>query len=244
MPFRLMLVTDSTLLPPDRLIRAVGEAVSAGVDAVQLREKDLPEPELIGLGRRLRAVTRGRALLIVNGTAAQASACEADGVHLAEGVELVDLPPRPPSLKGRGRLTQASVERGLPLPFREGGRGGRSDPPSLLLGRSVHSLDAARRAEAEGVDYLVLGTIFPSRSHPGVRTGGTALVAEVSRAVQVPVIAIGGITAENAGGVIEAGASGVAVISAILAATEPRAAAAALVSAIERRRPSAVGERE
>ncbi|MGH2585320.1 MAG: thiamine phosphate synthase, partial [Dehalococcoidia bacterium] len=122
---------------------------------------------------------------------------------------------------------------------------GESDlPPTLLLGRSVHSLDAARRAEAEGADYLVLGTIFPSRSHPGVLTGGTALVAEVSRVVAVPVIAIGGIATENAGAVIEAGASGVAVISAIFAATEPRAAAAALVSVIERRRPSAVGERE
>ncbi|MGH2586491.1 MAG: thiamine phosphate synthase, partial [Dehalococcoidia bacterium] len=75
MPFRLMLVTDRTLLPPDRLIHAVDEAVSGGVDAVQLREKDLPEPELIELGQRLRAVTRGRALLIVTGTVEQALAC-------------------------------------------------------------------------------------------------------------------------------------------------------------------------
>jgi thiamine-phosphate pyrophosphorylase len=218
---RLMLVTDRTLARPGALPALVEQAVAGGVDAVQLREKDLPEQELIALGRELRAVTRGRALLLVNGTVEQAMACEADGVHVGEGVYLTRFAAltAPPSLAGKGA----------------GGLG-------ILVGRSVHSVEAARHAEAEGVDYLVLGTIYPSRSHPGGATGGLELVAQVSREVGVPVIAIGGITVENAGEVIRAGASGVAVISAILAAADPRAAAAALHEAVEAARQSPVGE--
>ena len=118
----LMLVSDRSLCPD--LVGAVEAAVTGGVDAVQLREKDMPSEELLALARRLRRVTEGRAvptgrqaLLLVNGPLAVALAAEADGVHLAE-----DAPP---------------VER----PRR-----------SFLIGRSVHSLKAARRAEAEGVD--------------------------------------------------------------------------------------------
>jgi thiamine-phosphate pyrophosphorylase len=177
--FRLMLVTDRTLVAAGSLPAVVERAVAGGVDAVQLRDKDLPEQERIALGRDLRAVTQGR--------------------------------------------------------------GVRSAP--LLIGRSVHDLAAARRAEAEGVDYLLLGTIYPSRSHPGGRTGGPVLVSAVCGAVDRPVIAIGGITAENAGEVMRAGAAGVAVISAILGADDPEAAAAALARVVDAARRSLVGER-
>jgi thiamine-phosphate diphosphorylase len=88
----------------------------------------------------------------------------------------------------------------------------------------------------------VLGTIYPSRSHPGGATGGLELVAQVSREARVPVIAIGGITVENAGEVIRAGASGVAVISAILAAKDVRRAATALREGVETACRSLVGE--
>jgi thiamine-phosphate pyrophosphorylase len=250
--FRLMLVTDRTLVAAGSLPAVVERAVAGGVDAVQLRDKDLPEQERIALGRDLRAVTQGRALLLVNGSVEVARACAADGVHLAS-----DLTPRPPSLAGKGEPSPAAVERsasgvverdtgnrgdsGSPFPAREGGRGVRSAP--LLIGRSVHDLAAARRAEAEGVDYLLLGTIYPSRSHPGGRTGGPVLVSAVCGAVDRPVIAIGGITAENAGEVMRAGAAGVAVISAILGADDPEAAAAALARVVDAARRSLVGER-
>lgn len=217
LPFRLMLVTDRTLAPAGRLAALVEQAVAGGVDAVQLREKDLADGALKALGRDLRAVTRGRALLLVNGSIDVARACAADGVHLAEGV---DLTPRPPSQRGKG--------------------GGGLGP--FLIGRSVHDLPAARRAEREGADYLVLGTIFPSRSHPGGPTGGLELVREVGQSVDLPVIGIGGITIDNAAAVIRAGASGVAVISAILAAPDPTAAAAALVRAIDAARRCPMGE--
>lgn len=103
----------------------------------------------------------------------------------------------------------------------------------LIVGRSAHSLEAARRAEAEGCDYVVLGTVFPSRSHPGGATGGLHLVEQVARSVTIPVIGIGGITPANAGAVVRSGAAGVAVISAILGAPDPGEAARELRDAID-----------
>ncbi len=103
---------------------------------------------------------------------------------------------------------------------------------SLLVGRSVHSLESARKAAAEGVDYIILGTVFPSASHPGGVTVGTELVTEVTSAVDIPVIGIGGITAHNAADVVAAGAAGVAVIGAIIGADNPYAAANDLAQAV------------
>ncbi len=105
-------------------------------------------------------------------------------------------------------------------------------PTNLLAGQSVHSLQSAKTVEAAGADYLVLGTIFPSQSHPGGATGGTELVRSVASEVSVPVIGIGGITAENAKEVIEADAAGVAVIGAIISADDPFEAARTLAEVI------------
>jgi thiamine-phosphate pyrophosphorylase len=104
--------------------------------------------------------------------------------------------------------------------------------PTMLIGRSVHSVREATRAASEGVDYVELGTIFPSRSHPGGATQGLEPIRAAAR-VGVPVIAVGGITATNAAGVIAAGASGIAVISAILGDPNPRAAARRLADVVE-----------
>jgi len=206
-PFRLMLVTDRTFVPPGRLPDLVDCAIRGGVDAVQLREKDLSRPELIALGHALREVTHGRALLLVNGSAELARAVGADGVHLPESAQPLD------ELQRRG----------------------------LLLGRSVHSLETAQRAEAEGCNYVVLGTIFATRSHPGGHTGGIERIRAVSSVLQPPVIAIGGIDQTNAEAVVRAGASGVAVISALLTAPDPSAAAGELRDAIGRGLRTAAG---
>lgn len=103
---------------------------------------------------------------------------------------------------------------------------------SLLLGRSVHSISGALEAESQGADLLTLGTIFPTASHSGVRTGGSELVREVASAVSVPFLGIGGIDASNAGQVIEEGAAGVAAISAISTAQDPALAATDLLNAM------------
>ena len=133
---------------------------------------------------------------------------------------------------------------------------GESGPPvsearktlggDALIGRSVHSLQSAAQAEADGADFLLVGTMFASRSHPGEAPSGPGLMQQVSANSRLPLIGIGGITPENADQVIGAGASGVAVITNILAAEDPKAAAAKLKEAICQawqvyRKPARVG---
>ena len=72
--------------------------------------------------------------------------------------------------------------------------------PEMLIGRSVHSVEGAAEAEADGADFLVLGTIFETASHPGADTGGLELVRDVTGRVGIPVIGIGGISESNVGG--------------------------------------------
>ena len=94
-----------------------------------------------------------------------------------------------------------------------------------LIGRSVHSIEAAVQADSDGADYLIVGTMYASRSHPGEQPAGPELLRNISGKCQLPLIGIGGVTPDNAVELIEAGASGVAVITNILAADDPRAAA-------------------
>lgn len=103
---------------------------------------------------------------------------------------------------------------------------------SALLGRSVHSVEEAVALSTEDLDYVELGTIFPSRSHPGVPVLGLDAVRRASVS-PLPVLAIGGIDARNAASVVAAGACGVAVISAILGAADPGAAAERLAQAVK-----------
>ena len=195
----LMLVTDRGLAGGEAaLVDAVAEAVEGGVNAVQLREKDLPAVELLPLALRLRGVIRDRAFLVINGSLEVAFAAEADGVHLPEAAPSVERPPRP-----------------------------------FLIGRSVHSREAAEHAWTECSDYLIAGPVYETRSHPGDAPRGLALVEAITRAVAVPVLAIGGITPGRVEDVLRAGASGVAVISAILGAGSAGAAARELREAMQ-----------
>lgn len=199
----LALVTDRTLCwNAEELIQKVDLALDGGVGMVQLREKDLPAGELLPLAQRLRALTLGRALFLVNDRLDVALACDADGVHLPEA--------------------------GLPPDVAQRMSGGR-----LLVGRSVHSVEAAQEAERAGADYLIVGTIFATRSHLDFTPAGTGLLSQVTEAVSLPFLAIGGIDRNNVGQVIQAGAWGAAVISALLRAPDPRSAARELVEQMQ-----------
>jgi thiamine-phosphate pyrophosphorylase len=105
-------------------------------------------------------------------------------------------------------------------------------PPEFIVGASTNNPDEARIAEAAGASYIAVGDIFGTASKGGTRAASPERLAEVRAAVTVPVFGIGGINFDNASQVIAAGASGVAVISAVCAGDDPRAAAAQLVSAI------------
>lgn len=102
----------------------------------------------------------------------------------------------------------------------------------VLISVAAHSRDDAIRAESNGADVIQLGAIFETSTHPGVEPLGLDALREVCSAVTIPVIAIGGITVDNAADCMEAGAAGVAVISAIHDAPNPREAAAKLRAAI------------
>lgn len=103
----------------------------------------------------------------------------------------------------------------------------------FLLGRSVHSIDGAVNAEAQGADILVLGTIFPTSSHPGAPTGGADLVREVASTVSVPFLGIGGINTSNIARVVAQGAAGAAVITAITTASNPTSQSTHLLEAMQ-----------
>jgi thiamine-phosphate diphosphorylase len=98
-------------------------------------------------------------------------------------------------------------------------------PAGALLGRSVHSVEVARQAAAEGCHYLLVGTMYPTRSHPEKPPEGLAMLQAIHQAVALPLIAIGGITPERVAECLQAGACGVAVVSGIAEAPDVEAAA-------------------
>jgi thiamine-phosphate pyrophosphorylase len=198
----LCLITDRQRCGESPLEDVVGEAVKGGVNLIQLREKDLPTGDLLALAMRLREVTRGHALLVINDRLDVVMAAGADGVHLPEN--------------------------GLPVAIARWLLG-----QHVLIGRSVHSEEAATEAEQAGADYVQLGTIYATESKPDAKPAGPDLVRKVSGAVGIPVLAVGGVQPKNAAEVIEAGASGASVISAIQGAADPQAAARQLVEAMK-----------
>jgi thiamine-phosphate pyrophosphorylase len=187
----------------------VASAVRAGVDWVQVRERDLGGAALLELAdavaaaaRRAAAESGGEVRIVVNRRADVALAIGADGVHL-----------------GFDAMDPATARRLL--------------GPDALVGVSAHSAEEVGEAETAGASYVHLAPVFQPLSKAASRTpcglGGLAAVA--SR--RVPVLAQGGVDASNAREVLAAGATGVAVTGAILMAEDPGAAAAALREALD-----------
>lgn len=115
----------------------------------------------------------------------------------------------------------------------------RSLAPHLLIGRSVHDVAHAAESASAGANLLVVGTMFATRSHPGMTPSGPSLVRKISALTTLPLVGIGGITANNATQVIAAGAAGVAVIRTISQAPDPKDAAARLAAAVHEAWPTA-----
>jgi thiamine-phosphate pyrophosphorylase len=200
--FRLYLVTDRRQTGGRPLTDVVEECLAAGLKAVQLREKDLPEPEFTALALSMREVTRRvGARFFINGRPEVAIAVGADGLQRGHDAPAVSL------LKDRapGLLIGASVH-------------------------SVEEARAAERDQADFVVFgPVYDT--PSKRPYGPAQGVDAL-RKVGQAVTIPVFAIGGITAERVAEVRFAGAHGVAVISAILGAERPGEATKAFLDVL------------
>lgn len=196
--FSLYLITDRHQTAGRPLLEVVEAALSGGVRAVQLREKDLPAAELYELAWELRALTsRYDARLLINERIDIALAVEADGVQL--GVN--SLP-----------VTAA-----------------RRIAPELLIGYSSHGVGEAVAAIAKGADFATFGPVFPTPSKAAY--GEPVGLGELQRACQQPVgdliFALGGVKQANLPQVTAAGCYRVALISDILAAPDPAAAAEA-----------------
>jgi thiamine-phosphate pyrophosphorylase len=185
------------------LTEVVQAAVAGGATIVQLREKTATTREMIELGWALHEITQAAGIrLIVNDRVDVALAIAAEGVHV-----------------GQDDMPAPLVRRLIGL--------------DRILGVSAGTVAEARQAEADGADYIGVGDVFgtPSKPDAGVPIGVEGL-AEIAGAVSIPVVGIGGITAENAAQVIRAGAAGVAVISAVIGAEDPEAATRRLWEAI------------
>ena len=202
--FSLCLVTDRSQVT-GTLEEAVEVCLGAGLKAVQLREKDLAARDLLSMAHVLRDSTRRHgAKLLVNDRADVALAVGADGVQRA------------------GTSLPVSALRAI-------------SPPGFLIGASVHSMAEARAAEPEGADFLLFGPVYdtPSKREYGPPQGLSAL-ERVASAVSLPVFAVGGVTPARVAEAVRAGASGVAVIAAILGAERPADAVKGFLDALGR----------
>ena len=168
----------------EALLVCVERAVTAGVERIQIREKDLSARDLCELARRIVALAAGRRTqILVNDRADIALAAGAQGMHLpANSVA-------PQTLRG-------------------------IVPPGFLIGTSTHSVEEVRAAESEGADFVVFGPVFPTASKERYGPPqGIERLGEAVRAVTIPVLALGGVTEANAGECRAAGAAGIAGIS-------------------------------
>jgi len=195
--FHFLLITDRNALPAGiDLMTQVEQALKGGVQAVQLREKDLSAAELYPLAKELRALTRRYdARLLVNDRIDVALAVDADGVHL-----------------GGQSLPVAAARRLL--------------GPNRLLGVSTHHLDEITAAAQDGADYVTFGPVFftASKAAYGAPQGIDAL-QQACAAAPLPVFALGGINAERLQQLAAAGCRHAAAIGAVLAAEDASAAA-------------------
>jgi thiamine-phosphate pyrophosphorylase len=197
------LITDRRAAGGRSLLDVVRAAIRGGASVVQLREKAATTREMVELGQALHEITRPAGVpLIINDRLDIALTIGAEGVHL-----------------GHDDMPVALARRIL-------GQEG-------IVGASPESLEEGRQMEQAGADYLGVGDVYGTPSKPDAGTPiGIAGLAEVIRAVSIPVVAIGGITPDNARAVIEAGAAGVAVISAVMSAPDPEAEARRLQAVV------------
>lgn len=202
--FTLYLITDRHQTNGRPLTDVVAAALRGGVKTVQLREKDLPDDELLKLARSLRRLTgEFGARLLINRRLDICLAAGADGVQIGAG------DPSP------NELRSLHGER-------------------LLIGYSSHGLDEACSAEAAGASFVTFGPVYPTPSKAAYGTPlGPDRLEQVCRRLSIPVFALGGIRQATVGEAIARGARGIALISAVMAALNPEAATRSLLTTIE-----------
>ena len=191
--------------PPDEdfdtTLGIAGRALQGGISGIVVRRPGATANEVFEMTRRLRPATRREGCLLIVSDRADV-ALAAD----ADGVHL-----------GQRSLPTAAARRVL--------------KKGMILGRSVHNLDEAGQAETEGADYLFLGPVFETNSHPGQPALGLEPYREAVLRSKIPVLAIGGVTGENIRLIAQAGGSGAAAIGAYYGAEDAAESARAFRAA-------------
>ena len=203
MDFTLYLVTDRRWLGERTLWDSVEEAILGGVTFVQLREKEISSKEYLELAQRVKEITDRHDIPLIIN--------DRIDIALAIDADGVHLGPED-----------------LPVPIAR-----RLLGDGKIIGASAASVDEALLFQAQGADYLGVGAVFPTATKRGTEKVGLDDLRGIKAAVHIPVVAIGGIRAENAKPVMETGVDGVAVVSAIMDQTDIREAARQLLSLLK-----------
>ncbi|MBI9018541.1 MAG: thiamine phosphate synthase [Phycisphaerae bacterium] len=184
-----VLLTESLCKLP--IIDVAKQILDAGVDCIQLREKDKTDSQLLDLAYELSELCHAtNALFIVNDRPDIATLAKADGIHLGQG----DLP----------------VDAARKVVSHD-----------MIIGKSTHSIAEAQ--SALDVDYLAIGAIYPSGTKTDVAPVGCEMIKSIANFTDKPIVAIGGITPQNAQAVFASGASGIAICQAVIASDFPAA---------------------
>jgi thiamine-phosphate pyrophosphorylase len=200
----LYLVLDKAALRNRDEVEVAAAAIRGGAKVIQLRDKQRSKAELLATARKLKELCLEKGVLFIVNDHLD--------IALAAGADGLHL--------GQDDLPPAEARRILPI--------------GMLVGCSTHSTAEAVRAQANGADYVALGSIYPTTSKEKYKLVGPETLRRTRSKVSVPLIAIGGINHTNVQGAIEAGADGVAVISAVLGADDAEKAARKLAAKMKR----------
>ena len=196
-------VTDRHWLNGRTLVDVVKESLDGGVTMIQLREKSLDEGKFLEEAKELQALCRERHVPFIVN----------DNVDIAKAMDADGVH------VGQDDMEALDVRAKL--------------GPDKIIGVSAHTVEEALLAEKQGADYLGVGAVFPTSSKSDVGEMSYETLKAICKAVSIPVVAIGGISGENVGKLAGSGICGVAVISAIYAAKDVKAAAADLKTTVE-----------
>jgi thiamine-phosphate pyrophosphorylase len=200
----LYLVLDTAALKERDEVKVAAAAIRGGTSVIQLRDKRRSKSELLAVARKLRNMCNGKGVLFIVNDHLD--------IALAVNADGIHL--------GQDDLPPAEARRILPI--------------GMLIGCSTHSVAEAVRAQASGADYVAMGSIYPTTSKEKYKLVGLETLRRTRSKVSVPLIAIGGINHTNVQGVTEAGADGVAVISAVLGANDVEEAARKIAAKMKR----------
>jgi len=195
-------ITDKKLIARESFIEAVEKAIKGGASVIQLREKETQKEEVIRLGKNILEITKSYgALLIINDRPELAREIGADGVHLGE--------------------YDCSVAHARSVLGKD-----------AIIGVSCYGqIESGLKAEAEGASYVVFGTPYYTPTKPDRIPTPLEVLREATEKIgTIPIFAIGGITANNARGIMDTGVDGIAVITYIFGSGDPEEAARELAS--------------